>query len=133
MAKEPDMTTSEAVLPAGVLSAAEGLVTSLLEAEPIAAYHRASYRLDIDEEALTILERLNTVQTELRSKQASGLAPAQAEIERLRALSQEARSNQIIVDYVTAQQAAAAYLADINIELSQLLGLDFSTFASAGC
>jgi cell fate (sporulation/competence/biofilm development) regulator YlbF (YheA/YmcA/DUF963 family) len=123
---------TEDMLPDSLHAAAEGLATSLLEAEPIAAYHQAKERFEADEEALALLEQLATLQVELRSKQASGLV-TQAEIDRLRALDQQARSNQIIVDYITTQQIATAYLAEVNQEISQLLGIDFNALASSGC
>lgn len=118
-------------LPATVHAAAERLVTSLLEAEPVAAYHRAKECLDGDQEALTLLKRLVTAQVELRSNQSGGHI-TQTEIDRLRALEHEARNNQLIVDYVTTQQIASAYLANVNQEISQLLGIDFNALASSG-
>lgn len=133
MANEQPVNPVEDVLPKQLLAAAEALAASLLEAEPIAAYLRAKACLDSNEEALLLLERLATVQVELRSKQINGLV-TQAEIDRWRALDHQARNNQLIVDYVTTQQIAAAYLAEVNQEISQLLGIDFTAFASsAGC
>ncbi|RIK35488.1 MAG: hypothetical protein DCC55_30185 [Chloroflexi bacterium] len=133
VANEQPVNPVEDVLPKQLLAAAEALAASLLEAEPIAAYLRAKACLDSNEEALLLLERLATVQVELRSKQINGLV-TQAEIDRWRALDHQARNNQLIVDYVTTQQIAAAYLAEVNQEISQLLGIDFTAFASsAGC
>lgn len=133
MANEQPVNPREDILPEQLLAAAEALAASLLEAEPIAAYLRAKACLDGNEEALLLLERLATVQVELRSKQVNGLV-TQAEIDRWRALDHQARNNQLIVDYVTTQQIAAAYLAEVNQEISQLLGIDFTAFASsAGC
>jgi hypothetical protein len=33
--------------------------------------------------------------------------------------------HQVIMDYIAAQQAAMAYLPDLSMEVSRLLGVDF--------
>lgn len=132
MANEQPVNPMENMLPDQLLAAAETLAVSLLEAEPVAAYYQAKERLEADEAALALLEQLATVQVALRSKQASGVV-TQAEFDRLQALNHEARNNQFIVDYVTTQQIASVYLGEVNQEISQLLGIDFSALASSGC
>ena len=120
------------MLPAQLHAAAEELALTLLRAGPVAAFYQAKERLEADEEALTILERLATAQVELRGKQVNGPVTHE-DIDRLRALNEQARNNQLIVEYVTTQHMANDYLAEVNQEISQLLGIDFSAFASAGC
>ncbi len=123
---------TENTLPMSLQGAAEELAAALLQAEPIAAYHQAKACFDTDKEAQAIIKRLAAAQSEFREKQAEGHY-TQADIDYLRGLDRLAQANQVIVDYITTQKLAAAYLTDVNQEISQLLGIDFSTFASSGC
>jgi cell fate (sporulation/competence/biofilm development) regulator YlbF (YheA/YmcA/DUF963 family) len=126
------MKPTKDTLPLLMQLVVEDLASSLLHAEPIAVYHQAKACLESDKEASAILEQLGTAQAEFRSKQADGHF-TQADIDHLRGLNRLAQANQVIVDYMTTQQMATAYLADVNQEISHLLGIDFTTFASSGC
>jgi len=112
--------------------AAEELASSLLQAEPIVAYYRAKECFENDQEAVTLLDQLATAQADFRCKQSDGYF-TQADIDHVRELDRLAQANQVIVEYVTTQKMATAHLADVNQEISRLLGIDFSTFASLGC
>lgn len=54
----------------------------------------------------------------------------QADIERLRTLQNQAQANLTIMTYIQAQQNAIAYLPAVNMEISQLLGIDFAALSN---
>jgi cell fate (sporulation/competence/biofilm development) regulator YlbF (YheA/YmcA/DUF963 family) len=112
-----------------LLAAADGLAEALAQSEPIAAYHRARQALDTDATASGLLNELMTAQAGARRRQTNGrLTPA--DVEQLRALQNEAQANRIIMAYVRTQQAAVAYLPAVNMEISQLLGVDFAALSN---
>lgn len=118
------------ILPSTLQTAAEELAESLAAAEPIAAYLRAKERLDADPQARALLDRLASTQSELRVRQATG-ALTPSDITSLRDLQRQVQANSAIMDYVTTQQAATAYLLEINQEISLLIGMDFASLAGA--
>jgi cell fate (sporulation/competence/biofilm development) regulator YlbF (YheA/YmcA/DUF963 family) len=107
------------------------LAEQLLHAEPIVLYHRAKARLDRDTEARELLTRFASAQADLRARQSRN-AVTQADVDLMRALQREVQSNHIILEHAQAQQAAAAYLPEVNQEISQLLGIDFASLAGPG-
>jgi cell fate (sporulation/competence/biofilm development) regulator YlbF (YheA/YmcA/DUF963 family) len=119
-------------LPEELQAAAEALCENLLASEPFVLYNRAETRLIEDSQAKNLLERLSTMQAELRSKQGSG-SITQEEIDELRALQREVQQNGTIMAYANAQQGAVNYLREINQEISQLIGVDFASMARQSC
>jgi len=133
MKGEYGMDDTRMQLPPDLFSATEKLADVLFQAEPIAAYERAKAHFEADEEAKVLLEGLSTAQAELRTRQMSGNY-SQAEIDALRALQSEVQSSRVIREYDRAQQAAIAFLPQVNQEISQLIGLDFASLAGpANC
>ncbi len=121
------------ILPPNFLIATQSLAETLLRAEPIAAYHHAQAQFEADSAARRLLERLSTAQNNMRAQQARNTL-TQADINALRALQREVQANRVIVDYFETQQAAVAYLREINLEISQLLGMDFGSLVGpASC
>ncbi len=119
--------------PPDFLIATQSLAETLLRAEPIAAYRRAQARFEADSAARSLLERLSTAQANIRAQQARN-AVTQGDINTVRALQREVQSNRVIVDVFETQQAAVAYLREINLEISQLLGVDFGSLVGpASC
>jgi cell fate (sporulation/competence/biofilm development) regulator YlbF (YheA/YmcA/DUF963 family) len=125
------MTTTTTELSPELLEATEMLAEQLLHAEPIILYHRAKACLDRDAEACELLTRFASARTDLRDRQSRN-AVTQADVDLMRALQQEVQSNRIILEHAQAQQAAAAYLPEVNQEISQLLGIDFASLAGPG-
>ncbi len=125
-----DLTTS---LPTELLSATSALADNLAHALPIVTYYRAQADLGTDIEASGLLQRYSQAVTDWRARQARGEATP-VEAEQMRALQQAVRANPTIGAVAQSQQAAPAYLREINGEISQLLGFDFAAFARrAGC
>lgn len=127
------MDTSNSILTPELQEATEALALILLSAEPIVVYHQAKARFDSDPLARELIERLSAAQSDIRLRQAQG-SVKQADLERLRALQREVQSNRVIMDYARAQEAAIAYLPQVNQEISQLIGIDFASLAGpASC
>lgn len=123
------MNMSDATIPAALQAAADSLGQSLLQAEPVAGYHQAEDRLIADAPAAALLQELMDVQADLRRRQGD---VTEEDIDRLRRLRREVEANPTITAYVESQDAATAYLREVNQDLSQLLGLDFSALAKRG-
>ncbi|MFC2052956.1 YlbF family regulator [Chloroflexota bacterium] len=127
------MNTNITKIPPDLLAANKTLAETLLHSEPLLAYHQAKTHLERDAEASAFLERLSTAQNEFRVRQSKG-SVTQADIDRLRVLQNEVQANKIIMLFVETQQAAIAYLPEVNKEISQLLGFDFAGMAGpASC
>ena len=122
------MTTLETRLTPELQMAIDSLGQNLLASEPFIAYDQAQARFKADAYARTLLERLSAAQADMRRRQANG-GVTQADIDQLRALQREVQSSRAIMDYAAAQQAAIAYLREINLEIGQLLGMDFAALA----
>lgn len=126
------MAKPDAILTPDLQAATEQLGETLLQAKPIAAYHQAKTRLDGDVEASALLEQYAAAQADLRARQVHNAA-TQASVDHLRSLDRHVRSNPVIMEYADAQQTALAYLAEVNLEISQLLGTNYATWARSGC
>ena len=111
-----------------LMAATQALAENLLASEPFAVYQQASARFNADPHARGLIERLSQTQADLRRRQTSR-GVTQADVAQLRALQSEVQSHPVIVDYVTTQQTAIAYLREINQEISLLIGSDFAALA----
>ena len=118
------MNDSTISLPFELLEATHTLAAALAQAEPIAAYREARARLDADPIARGLLERVAAAQADLRVRQTRA-ALTHVHVDQLRALQRQAQLNHVIMDYIAAQQSAMAYLPDVSMEISRLLGVDF--------
>jgi cell fate (sporulation/competence/biofilm development) regulator YlbF (YheA/YmcA/DUF963 family) len=127
------MDNSNLNLPSTLLTATERLAAAMTSAEPIAEYRQAKARLDNDPQARDLLECVSSAQSDLRMRQVNGNI-SQADLDHLRTLQRQAQSNRVIMYYAESQQAAIAYLPQVNQEISQLIGVDFASLAGpASC
>ena len=109
--------------------ATKSLIDNLLASEAFIQYQQAHARFNADGEARTLLEQLNQAQARLRQMQANGGAN-QAEVDSLRLLQQRVQRSAVIMEYAQSQQDAINFLREINGEISELLGVNFATFAN---
>ncbi len=109
--------------------ATQSLIDNLLASEAFIRYQNAHSHFEADNEACTLLEQLTQLQARLRQKQAKGPVN-QAEIDSLRLLQQRVQRNSVIIDYSQSQQGAINFLREINGEISELVGVNFATFAN---
>jgi cell fate (sporulation/competence/biofilm development) regulator YlbF (YheA/YmcA/DUF963 family) len=119
-----------ASIPTALRAATEALGESLSRTEPIDALHRAQARLDTDESAKAILDRVAEAEDNLRRRQAEGTM-TKADIDRVRNAQREASSDPSITGFGAAHQAVVAYLPEVNGMISELLGWDFAAMAAA--
>lgn len=109
--------------------ATQSLIDNLLASEAFVYYQQALARFKADNEAITLMDQLSKSQARVRQKQAKG-SVNQAEIDSLRLLQQRVQRNSIIMEYAQSQQEAVNFLREINNEISELLGVNFATFAN---
>lgn len=113
--------------------AVDALAENLLASEPFLALETAYLRLQEDAQARDLLQRFRQAEATLRQRQANRTL-TQADIAAYRSLQAAAAANALIAGYEQAQQNIAAYLRDVNRDLSQLLGVDFASLARrSGC
>lgn len=119
------------VLDATVRAAAQALAQKLRESQPIDAFWQARARLEADDQARGLLAELQERQQTLALKQQAGGQITQEEIDALRRLQGDAQSNPIVGAYLEALQQAQAFLPEVNLTISELLGFDFGGLAGA--
>jgi cell fate (sporulation/competence/biofilm development) regulator YlbF (YheA/YmcA/DUF963 family) len=107
----------------------QSLIENLLASEPFLKYQQARTRLDENPDVLALLERLGQAQANVRQMQAKGQV-SQAEIDSLRLLQERVQRDSLIMDYAQSQQEAVDFLRQVNGEISQLLGVNFASFAN---
>jgi len=117
------------VLSPQLQEATQSLIDNLLASEEFIQYQQAHARFNADSEAHGLLEQLNRSQARMRQKQGQGGAN-QAEIDSLRLLQQRVQGSPVIMEYAQSQQDAVSFLREINNEISELLGVNFATFAN---
>jgi len=118
----------QTVLSPQLQEATQSLIDNLLASEVFMHYQEARKLINEDSEARTLMERLSNSQATVRQQQTSG-SVGQAEVDSLRLIQQRVLRNPVILDYAQSQQEAVDFLREINAEISQLLGIDFASFA----
>lgn len=116
-------------LSAEMQEATQSFIDHLMASEAFMHYQEARKLMSEDEDANTLLKRLSNAQATVRHQQASGNV-GQAEVDSLRLIQQTALRNPVILDYAQSQQEVVEFLREINGEISQILGIDFASFAS---
>ncbi len=117
-----------ATLPLELHQATENLIENLLASEAFLVYQQSKATMNSDSEARSLLELLSTLQTALRHKQASN-SVTQTDVEELRAIQEQVQANPVVMAYAQDQQGAVNFLRDINMQISQTLGMDFASLA----
>ena len=117
-------------IPSGLLAAANALGESLARTGLISAFKEAQARLDDDERSRALLDRMAEADSHLRRRQAEGTL-TRADIDRVRDVHSEASLDPSIKGFGEAQDAAAGYLPEVNLLISELLGWDFAEMAAA--
>jgi cell fate (sporulation/competence/biofilm development) regulator YlbF (YheA/YmcA/DUF963 family) len=126
-------TIDLATLPPELLAATTALAENLACALPIVTYHQAEANLRADREAAALLDRYSQGLAAWREHEARGEATA-GEIQSMRKLQSEVRSNPTLAEVARSQQVATAFVREINGQISRLLGLDFAALSRrAGC
>ena len=119
----------QTILNPSMQETADALIGNLLASEAFVCYHQAHTRLNEDRQAHVLLEQLSQAQADLRKKQANS-GVKQAEIDALRTLQEQVQNNKVLMTYALTQQETIYFLREINDEISQLLGINFASFAN---
>lgn len=114
--------------PPELYQATDSLIQNLLASEAFLAYHQSLAKMKSDSQASALLDRLSTLQNELRRKQGNN-SMVQSDIDELRDVQAQVQVNETIMDYAQSQQDVVGFLREINQEISQLLGMDFAALA----
>lgn len=109
--------------------ATQSLIDNLLASEAFVRYQNARVRFNADQDAHDLMDQLAKAQARLRQKPGESKVN-QAEVDSLRLLQQRAQQNPVILAYAQSQEEAVRFLRKINGEISQLLGINFASFAS---
>src|SRR5512139_469504 len=121
------------IIPEMLYQATQSLAENLAASEPFVHYFQARQAIETDSDAQSLLKDLSSIQGEIRQKQQRSQV-TQDDIDVLRALQQQAQSNETIMQYANTQQSAVTFLREINQEISQLLGVDFAALSKqTGC
>lgn len=115
-------------LPPELHQATESLIENLLASEAFLAYQQSQAKMNFDSEARGLLDLLSTLQTAFRHKQSAN-SVTQSDIDELRAIQTQVMENPIIMAYSAAQGDAVEFLREVNLEISQTLGMDFAALA----
>jgi len=115
-------------LPRELDQATNNLIENLCASEPFWAYQQAQARINADPPACALLERLATLQAELRRTPGRNTV-TQSDLDELRAVQIQVQTNTLIMTYAQSQQNAVNCLREINQEISQLSGIDFAALA----
>jgi cell fate (sporulation/competence/biofilm development) regulator YlbF (YheA/YmcA/DUF963 family) len=121
------------IIPEMLYQATQSLAENLVASEPFVQYAQARAAFEADSNAQSLLKDISSIQGEMRKKQQRGQV-TQEDIDVLRAMQQQAQSNETIMQYANTQQGAVNFLREINQEISQLLGVDFAALSKqTGC
>ena len=116
-------------IPLQLQEATQLLIDHLLASEAFTQYQTARHNMDADKEAHELMDQLSKAQARVRQMQGKGEVN-QAEVDSLRLLQHRVLRNPVIMDYAGSQQDAINLLREVNGEISQLLGIDFASFAN---
>jgi cell fate (sporulation/competence/biofilm development) regulator YlbF (YheA/YmcA/DUF963 family) len=119
---------TEIKIPPILEEAVDVLADNLLASEPFLLYTQTRQAYEQDAEARILLRELTQKQNYVSTNQASGNL-TQDDLATLRSLQQQVYANPVLVQFFTSQQAAVNFLREINLDISELLGIDFAQLA----
>lgn len=119
-------------IPEDLKQATDALAEDLLATEQFDTYDRSHTILTADPSARSLLEQLSNAQKILSQKQMQG-GITQEEIDQYRQLQAQVQEHEKFIEFQRAQQAATNYLREVNQEISQHLGMDFSALVGRSC
>lgn len=111
------------------------LAENLSQSEPILSFRIANKRLMTDEESMKLLEVASKLNQKIYAGQYSGEV-SEEDISQMHDLRYQVAKNEMIQNQAIAREEAVAFLKEINLEISNLLGFDFASLTrrpGAGC
>jgi cell fate (sporulation/competence/biofilm development) regulator YlbF (YheA/YmcA/DUF963 family) len=122
--KAIDTTAVQTVISVPLSQTASALAENLVQSEPFLRFQEADRKLHGDQEAMGLLAEAAAVQKKVRSQGQSGDIS-----------ERDISSNDTIREQEKARALAVDFLREVNQEISNLIGIDFSTLTrrSGGC
>lgn len=102
------------------------LNSELTDISIIKNYRNAQLKLNADATAMGLIRKLSDARNEMNKMQMAGTFIPEV-LNNYGTLQNEVESNPIIMEYSLAQQEAVQFLKNVNYEISERIGLDFST------
>lgn len=113
--------------------ATQDLGNALKNTPSLRAYLDAAERMAIDAQATALLDEFQRVQSDIRVRQSDG-SLTQSDLTRLRQLQSDVHTNPTIAAFSAAEQEAKSYVRQVNLVISDLLGIDFASLGrESGC
>jgi cell fate (sporulation/competence/biofilm development) regulator YlbF (YheA/YmcA/DUF963 family) len=113
--------------------ATQDLGNALKNTPSLRAYLGAKERMATDAQAIALLDEFQRVQSDIRVRQ-SDSSLTQADLTRLRQLQSDVQTNPTIAAFGAAEQEAKSYVRQVNLVISDLLGIDFASLGRvSGC
>ncbi len=134
MDKEIEVKSVIKAIPASLLEATTALAENLAQSEPFMRFQESDRKLQADGEAMQILTEFMELRQKINAQRNSGTIP-ESDFNRLRELQAIISTSEVIQEQSMAQRAAMDFLRDVNMEISNLLGVDFASLTrrSSGC
>ncbi len=110
-----------------VLAATRAFIDALKATGPIQRFREASRRFDSDQEVQSILKTLQQFQDAQRTGK---LIPELADS--VREAQIRLRKNAVVKEFLAARDAVNSFLQETNVEISQVLGVNFGQTAGPG-
>ncbi len=110
-----------------VLAATRAFIDALKATGPIRRFAEASQRFDSDQEVQSILRTLREFQDAQRTGK---LIPDLADS--VRVAQSRLRKNAVVKEFLAARDAVNSFLQETNVEISQVLGVNFGQTAGPG-
>jgi cell fate (sporulation/competence/biofilm development) regulator YlbF (YheA/YmcA/DUF963 family) len=118
-----------------LFAAISDLAESLERSEAVSQFSETHQKFLSDQNAIQLIKEAGELQRKVYAGDSVG-ADLEADLTRLHELQSLISTNAIIQEQSIAQEAAVAFLQEINQEISQLLGFDFASLTrrpGAGC
>lgn len=110
-----------------VLAATHAFIDALKATGPVRRFVEANQRFDSDQEVQSILETLQQFQDAQRTGR---LIPDLADS--VREAQIRLRKNAVVKEFLAARDAVNSFLQETNVEISQVLGVNFGQTAGPG-
>lgn len=117
-----------------LIEATSSLAENLSQSEPFLQFKTAEQKLKADQQAMQLLNDFAEMQQKIRTQQHSA-SISESDFTRLRELQSAVGSNETIQERSRALEDAIGILREVNLEISNLLGIDFASLTrrSNGC
>lgn len=123
----------EVITKAEVMEAAREFGEALADCEECRAVEQAQEALRNDREARKLVSDYQSTQRSIQMARMWGRRIPEEELDQLKDLEAKINSNPVVKNLLDAQKRLQEMLANLNAEISDLLGIDFASNSSAGC